>query len=148
MITANEVPRDQRLDPTASHQSGPLSDVVKKTRKHRKSRASSESKSRHRSHSNTSSRSRQDTLRSPGSRPPPTSSPSHGSHRSQLVDLVVEDREAEAEEQVHAQRAFGSMTIEPEHKHFRLVLDSHTVNARFPIALANLKFQEAFRGTN
>ena len=121
MITANEAPRDQRLTGPATYQPAQPPEVVKKARKQRKARASQGSKSTHRSHSTTSSRSRNDSLGSPSSRPPATSSASHSSHRSQLVDLVVEDREAEAEEQVHVQRAFGSTTIEPEHKHFRLV---------------------------
>lgn len=119
VITANEAPRDQRLTGPATYQPAQPPEVVKKARKQRKARASQGSKSTHRSHSTTSSRSRNDSLGSPSSRPPATSSASHSSHRSQLVDLVVEDREAEAEEQVHVQRAFGSTTIEPEHKHFR-----------------------------
>lgn len=42
-----------------------------------------------------------------------------GSHRSQLVDLVVEDRDAEEEERAQAERAFGTALIEPETKHFQ-----------------------------
>lgn len=96
---------------------------MKKARKSRKTRASNGSHDatdrrppgsprRHRPENPELQRHRSNSVRSPGS------------HRSQLVDLVVEDRKAEDDERIHVQRAFGSVAAEPEHKHFRYVAHS------------------------
>ncbi|OJJ59055.1 hypothetical protein ASPSYDRAFT_997059 [Aspergillus sydowii CBS 593.65] len=118
VITANIVPRDQRLASPTPSPSTQQPQLVKKARKSRKTRASNGSHDatdrrppgsprRHRPENPELQRYRSNSVRSPGS------------HRSQLVDLVVEDRKAEDDERIHVQRAFGSVAAEPEHKHFR-----------------------------
>ncbi|RDW90293.1 uncharacterized protein DSM5745_02068 [Aspergillus mulundensis] len=118
VITANLVPKDQRLASPAPSRSSTQPALVKRARKSRKSHASS---SGHRTSESRASRSSRPE-RSENSKPQRkgTDSPkSQGSHRSQLVDLVVEDREAEEEERGHIQRAFGSVAVEDEPKHFQ-----------------------------
>ncbi|KAL4898035.1 organic solute transporter Ostalpha-domain-containing protein [Aspergillus ambiguus] len=112
VITAHEVPRDQRLEAPTSYQEPPdPPEVVKKPRKHRRSRGS-------RSDSARGSGGAPSSMS--GNRPPreASSSVSQASNRSQLVDLVVEDREAEDEEREQAQRAFGSAAAQPEPRLF------------------------------
>ncbi|EAW14365.1 OSTA/TMEM184 family protein [Aspergillus clavatus NRRL 1] len=117
VITANVVPGDQRLGSTAAYQQVEhRTEPVKRARKHRKSRPSSDKNQRQ----ETPSQSRSNSSRgAPSLRRGPSSSASHHSHRSQLVDLVVENQEAEEEERAQVQRAFGSTWVEPEHKHFQ-----------------------------
>ncbi|RAL13774.1 OSTA/TMEM184 family protein [Aspergillus homomorphus CBS 101889] len=112
VITANEVPAEQRLALQRSSPQRQASGVMKKSRKHKKSRASSG----------------EDIPRSAGASRSPRSSyaeqransaASYASHPSQIVDLVVEDQKAEEEERQLVQRAFGSSAIEPEHRHFQ-----------------------------
>lgn len=121
MITANEVPRDQRIAGHRSYQNPTEPDVVRKAHKHRKSSASGGKRPR---------RSTRDRTNGPGNgpsqpeqRPPPqrsksSTSGSSQSRRSQLVDLVVEDQEAEQRERSEARRAFGTAQNEIEHKHY------------------------------
>ncbi|THC98793.1 hypothetical protein EYZ11_001701 [Aspergillus tanneri] len=111
VITANEVPRDQRLAHPMSYQNPQSPDVVKKSRKHRKVRTSSDSRSTHRSNSDSTSQSRKGSLRSSSTRHPTASSTSQNSHRSQSVDLV-KDRNAEVEEHVQAQGVLGPTFID------------------------------------
>ncbi|KAL3495970.1 organic solute transporter Ostalpha-domain-containing protein [Aspergillus germanicus] len=120
VITANIVPRDQRLaSASASASSAQEPQVVKKARRSRKIRASS-SGTQHVSEDRVSKSSRQERPANVQSPRQGTDSPkSPDSHRSQLVDLVVEDRKAEEEERAQVQRAFGSVAVEPEHKHFQ-----------------------------
>lgn len=131
MITANEVPRDQRLgyprpyqsyqSLRSSGQSSQSSEPVKKARKHRKGRAGSEAThgtEGHRSPKNVKSPRKKSSFGEPGALQRETSSTSHGSRRGQLVDLVVENREAEEQERVHAQRTLGSAWAGPERRHF------------------------------
>ncbi|KKK17361.1 DUF300 domain protein [Aspergillus ochraceoroseus] len=110
VITANIVPRDQRLSapPRLNSQQA---HVIKKARKSRKTRAPSTSGTQ----SSAGTTSRPEVPPKQG-----TDSPtSQTSSRGQLVDLVVEDRKAEEAEREHIQRAFGSTAVEPEHKHFQ-----------------------------
>ncbi|OJJ01649.1 hypothetical protein ASPVEDRAFT_41256 [Aspergillus versicolor CBS 583.65] len=118
VITANIVPRDQRLASPTPSPSTQQPQLVKKARKSRKIRASDGS------HGGTERRlsgsSRRDRPENPDlQRRDSNSAKSPGSHRSQLVDLVVEDRKAEDDERAHVQRAFGSVAAEPEHKLFQ-----------------------------
>ncbi|OKP13024.1 Transmembrane protein 184-like protein [Penicillium subrubescens] len=117
VITANEVPRDQRLPTHRSYQSSRTGGDVKKSRSHRK-RLASGSEGR-RDQNNASSR------KSSKSSGPPrplqrnaSSTSSHHSHRSQLVDLVVEDHEAEEEDRDQAQRELGSAWAGDETRRF------------------------------
>lgn len=117
VITANEVPRDQRLPTDRSYQSSSTGGDVKKSRSHRRRRASG-SEGR-RDLNNASSR------KSSKSSGPPrplqrnaSSTSSHHSHRSQLVDLVVEDHEAEEEDRDQAQRELGSAWAGDETRRF------------------------------
>ncbi|KAL6237348.1 hypothetical protein BDW75DRAFT_204467 [Aspergillus navahoensis] len=118
VITANLVPRDQRLASPAPSQSTQQPALVKKARKWRKTHASSSGRKTGEGHVSRSSRSGQSEVSNPQRKG--TDLPkSPGSHRSQLVDLVVEDREAEEEERAHIQRAFGSVAVEDEPKRFQ-----------------------------
>ncbi|KAL2825204.1 organic solute transporter Ostalpha-domain-containing protein [Aspergillus cavernicola] len=118
VITANVVSRDQRLaSPLATSTQQPQ--LVKRVRKSRKVRAPS-SGGRNASEGSASRSSRREHPENPDSRRQGTDSPqSQSSHRSQLVDLVVEDTKAEDEDRAHIQRAFGSVAVEPEPKHFQ-----------------------------
>ncbi|KAL4933344.1 OSTA/TMEM184 family protein [Aspergillus undulatus] len=116
VITANIVPRDQQLARSAPHSSTQQPQLVKKAKKSRKISASGDGPRAGEGRSSKSSR------REHRVKPEPQradSAKSQGSHRSQLVDLVVEDREAENEEREHIQRTFGSVAVEPEHKYFQ-----------------------------
>ncbi|KAL4778294.1 organic solute transporter Ostalpha-domain-containing protein [Aspergillus varians] len=127
VITANIVPRDQRLSSPGPSSFTQQPQLVKKARRSRKVRASNGG------HDSTEGRtSRSSRKDRPETKPEPqrqgTNSPkSQGSHHSQLVDLVVEDRKAEDEERAHIQRAFGSTAVEPEPKYFQRPSDD-TVN--------------------
>ncbi|KAI9370871.1 organic solute transporter Ostalpha-domain-containing protein [Aspergillus egyptiacus] len=118
VITANMVPRDQTLaSPPATSALQPQ--LVKKTRKSRKVRASS-SRGSNASEGSVSKGSNRERHKISGTHRQGTDSPkSECSRRSQLVDLVVEDTKAEDEERAHTQRAFGSVAVEPEHMHFQ-----------------------------
>ncbi|KAL5336426.1 organic solute transporter Ostalpha-domain-containing protein [Aspergillus crustosus] len=120
VITANIVPRDQRLASFTPLPSSPQPQVVKKARKNKKARPPIQG-GRSNSDGRASKHSRQESPKKPAPQRQNTteSARSQGSHRSQLVDLVVEDRKAEEDERALVQRAFGSVTVEPEHKHFQ-----------------------------
>ncbi|KAJ5084004.1 hypothetical protein NUU61_008583 [Penicillium alfredii] len=111
VITANQVPRDQQLPSSRGYQSSSTGAEVKKARTHRKGRASGESKQK-RASSGPSSGTPGPLQRSA------SSTSSHNSHRSQLVDLVVEDREAEEEDRVQTQKETGSAWAETETRRF------------------------------
>ncbi|KAK4870909.1 hypothetical protein LT330_000146 [Penicillium expansum] len=116
VITANEVPRDQRLPPSRRNQDSNRGGDVKKARRHRKSRASD----------GESRQSPKPKSTKPGpSSPSPgplqrnvSSTGSTGTQRSQLVDLVVENTEAEEEDRAQIQREYGSAWAEPEPRRF------------------------------
>ncbi|KAJ5627146.1 hypothetical protein N7528_004573 [Penicillium herquei] len=108
VITANEIPRDQRLPITRGYQESHPSHSgghAKKSRTHRKSRTSG---SEGRRDPNTSRRSSKSSNGPGPLQRNASSTSSHQSHRSQLVDLVVENQEAEEEERLQAQRETGS----------------------------------------
>ncbi|KAK6826968.1 hypothetical protein RU639_004726 [Aspergillus parasiticus] len=116
VITANQAPQDQRL---SSYQNPQQTEVVKKSRKHRKVRAPGSGETQPKSDSTPSKSRRQRTeIRAPLQRGP-SSSTSQNSGRSQLVDLAVEDREAEEKERAEHQRMTGSALLEPEHRYFQ-----------------------------
>ncbi|KAJ5190608.1 uncharacterized protein N7498_009593 [Penicillium cinerascens] len=121
VITANEVPRDQRLHTNRSRSyqgSNNTEGDVKKSRSHRKGRASG-SESR-RNHNTSSNKSRSSDAPRPLQRNASSTS-SHNSHstrRDQLVDLVVEDVEAEEEDRAQTQRETGSAWAAGEPRHF------------------------------
>ncbi|QQK40691.1 Transmembrane protein [Penicillium digitatum] len=116
VITANEVPRDQRLPPSRRNQDSNRGAYVKKARGHRKTRASDgESRTGHKKNS--------DKLVPGSATPGPlrrnvSSTSSSGTQRSQLVDLVVENTEAEEEDRAQMQREYGSAQVEPEPRRF------------------------------
>lgn len=116
VITANQAPRDQRLGTSRTHQDVPSSQPVRKSRKHKKSRATSGDGTRSNEDvgSNVSGRGGARTLQRGEA-----SSSSNSSRRGQLVDLVVEDREAEEQDRTQAQREFGSAWAGPDQKHFQ-----------------------------
>lgn len=91
---------------------------MKKSRSHRKGRASG-SESR-RNHNTSSNKSRSSGAPRPLQRNASSTS-SHNSHstrRDQLVDLVVEDVEAEEEDRAQTQRETGSAWAAGEPRHF------------------------------
>jgi hypothetical protein len=114
VITANEVPRDQRLSPSRSYQDSNRGGDVKKARKHRKGRAS-DGESRRSPKPRPSSGASSGT---PGPLQREASSTSTNTRKSQLVDLVVENREAEEEDRAQVQREFGSAHAEPETRRY------------------------------
>lgn len=117
VITANEVPMDQRVPVHRGYQTSPSSKDVKQAHTHRKGRAGS-GRSR-RNHNPSGSRSSKGSNERPLQGNTGASSPSsHGSRHGQLVDLVVEDREAEAEDRAQAQREFGSAWAGPDVRRF------------------------------
>ncbi|KOS43659.1 hypothetical protein ACN38_g5435 [Penicillium nordicum] len=119
VITANEVPRDQRLPPSRRNQDLNRGADVKKARGHRKSRAADgESRKSPKPKSNKPGPS----SATPGSLQRNVSSTSSGGmQRNQLVDLVVENREAEEEDSAHIQRAYVSVWAEPEPPRFSAI---------------------------
>ncbi|EAU38082.1 conserved hypothetical protein [Aspergillus terreus NIH2624] len=119
VITANEVARDQRFGAPSSYQNPTEQpEIVKKSRKHRKSRGSRSENARGNGRAPSStSRDRPGETASPGPREA-SSSLSRTSDRSQLVDVVVEDHQAEEEERAQAERAFGSAATQPEPRVF------------------------------
>lgn len=124
VITANEVPEDQRQ---IHHRSSPNLQnpgAVKRTRKHRKSRINNGGGTPRNEGSSRSSR-REPPNGRQTVRQETSSSISHSSQRSQLVDLVVEDHKAEEAERVHTQKAFGSTWLEPDQRHFQYVAPFH-----------------------
>lgn len=90
---------------------------MKKSRTHRKSRAGSESRRNQNPSSSKSGKSRRGSAARPLQRNASSTS-SHHSHRSQLVDLVVEDVDAEEEDRAQIQRERGSAWAEGEPRHF------------------------------
>jgi hypothetical protein len=117
VITANIIPRDQVLPRTVSYQSQ-TSDhghVVRKARKHRNSHVSESS----RESRPTSSKTRRPAR--PSDLPRQSSASTSNSRRSQLVDLVVENREAEHREQDQARRETGSDWPERDALHLQYV---------------------------
>ncbi|KAF7592989.1 hypothetical protein BBP40_012148 [Aspergillus hancockii] len=118
VITASQAPHDQRLAAPFRSQNFQQPDVVKKSRKHRKVRPSSNGRTRSNGDSTSSKSRREHTEDRPSLQRGLSSSASRSSPRSQLVDLVVEDREAEEKEREEHQRATGSALLEPEHRYF------------------------------
>ncbi|KAE8414862.1 DUF300-domain-containing protein [Aspergillus pseudocaelatus] len=118
VITANQAPQDQRLATPFSYQNS-QTEVVKKSRKHRKVREPSSGETQPKGDSTPSKPRRQRTENRAPLQRGPSSSTSQNSHRSQLVDLVVEDREAEEKERVEHGRTTGSALLEPEHRYFQ-----------------------------
>ncbi|KAJ9203649.1 hypothetical protein DTO164E3_279 [Paecilomyces variotii] len=121
VITANEVPRDQRIASRQSYQNPAEPGVVRKAQKHRKSSASGTKRPRRSVHGRTDSPGNGQLH--PEQRPlahrQPSASGSSHSRRSQLVDLVVEDPEAERRERSQTRKEFGSSwNNETEHKHY------------------------------
>ncbi|KAE8379908.1 DUF300-domain-containing protein [Aspergillus bertholletiae] len=121
VITANETPQDQRLAVSFSYQNEQQPEVVKKSRNHRKVHAPDRGES-------LPSPKRDSTPSKPRKQHPENQAPlqqgssssaSQNSHRGQLVDLVVEDREAEEKERSEHQRMTGSALLEPEHRYFQ-----------------------------
>ncbi|KAJ5550481.1 Organic solute transporter Ost-alpha [Penicillium sp. DV-2018c] len=116
VITANEVPSDQRIPAPRRDQGLNRGVDVRKARKHRKSRASEGgSKRSPKSSSNKSGAS--------SAAPAPlqrnvSSTSSSGTRDGQLVDLVVENTEAEEEERAQVQRELGSAWTEPDIRRF------------------------------
>lgn len=125
MITANEAARDQRLAAGRyqSYQSPRSSEPVKKSRKHRKSRTGSDgthvTESRSPKTGNKTPRKESSSGRARELQRETSTSTSQSSRQGQLVDLVVENREAEERERAQSQRAFGSAWTGPERKHFQ-----------------------------
>ncbi|KAJ5843660.1 uncharacterized protein N7525_001401 [Penicillium rubens] len=121
VITANEVPRDQRLPPSRRNQDSNRGADVKKARRHRKSRASDgETKQSPKPKSNKPGPS----SATPGPLQRNVSSTSSGgTQRSQLVDLVVENTEAEEEDRAQIQREYGTAWAEPEPRRFSRLSD-------------------------
>ncbi|KAJ5776619.1 uncharacterized protein N7511_001630 [Penicillium nucicola] len=114
VITANEVSGDQRLPPSRSYQESSRGGDVKKARKHRKGRASG-GESRRSPKPRPSSSASSST---PGPLQREASSTSTNTRESQLVDLVVENREAEEEDRAQVQRELGSVHAEPETRRY------------------------------
>ncbi|CAG8892276.1 unnamed protein product [Penicillium egyptiacum] len=116
VITANEVPRDQRLPPSRRNQDSNRGADVKKARRHRKSRASD-------GESRESPKPKYNKLGPSSATSGPlqrnvSSASSSGTQRSQLVDLVVENTEAEEEDRAQIQREYGTAWAEPEPRRF------------------------------
>ncbi|KAJ5755469.1 Organic solute transporter Ost-alpha [Penicillium manginii] len=125
VITANEVPRDQRLSASQSYQgSSQAGGDVKKARSHRKGRASGSEGRRHANSGNAKANTNSSRRSSRSSEVPrplqrnASSSSSQKSQPSQRVDLVVEDHEAEEEERVQTQRELGSAWAGGETRRF------------------------------
>ncbi|KXG48371.1 Organic solute transporter Ost-alpha [Penicillium griseofulvum] len=116
VITANEVPRDQRLPPTRRNQDSSRGADVKKARRHRKSRAS-DAVSRQSPKPNSNKPGPSSATPGPLQRNISSTS-SSGTQRSQLVDLVVENTEAEEEDRAQIQREYGTAWAEPEPRRF------------------------------
>ncbi|KAJ5189167.1 Organic solute transporter Ost-alpha [Penicillium cf. griseofulvum] len=116
VITANEVPRDQRLPPTRRTQDSNRGADVKKARRHRKSRAS-DGVSRQSPNPNSNRPGPSSVTPGPLQRNM-SSTCSSGTQRSQLVDLVVENKNAEEEDRAQLQREYGSAWAEPEPRRF------------------------------
>jgi hypothetical protein len=121
VITANEVPRDQRLPSANQHsQHSNRGSEVKKARRHKKSRAS-EGENRQ-SPKPSSIKPTGKSGPSPAAPGPlqrnPSSASSGGTRHSQLVDLVVENTEAEEEDRAQTQREYGTVHAEPEPHRF------------------------------
>lgn len=120
MITVNIVQRDQRLPPARQNRDLNRGADVKKSRRHRTNRAlDGQNKSlpqaspdKHTSQPGPSSPTPGPLQRNPDS------ASSGGSRRSQLIDLVVENTEAEEEDRARTQRAYGSAHAEPEPRRF------------------------------
>ncbi|KAJ5129779.1 Organic solute transporter Ost-alpha [Penicillium bovifimosum] len=116
VITAHVVPSDQRIPATRRDQDSNRGADVRKARKHRKSRASDGGSKRSPKASSNKS--------GPSSAAPVplqrnvSSTSSSGTRDGQLVDLVVENTEAEEEDRAQAQRELGSAWTEPETRHF------------------------------
>lgn len=112
VITANEVPRDQRMSASRSYQRSNSGSNVQKARSHRKGRASGSENRRPASKSSRSSEVPRPLQRNA------SSSSSQNSRSSQRVDLVVENHEAEEEEREQAKRALGSAWAGGEPRRF------------------------------
>ncbi|KAJ5349175.1 uncharacterized protein N7506_002428 [Penicillium brevicompactum] len=119
VITANEVPRDQRISPAMRRQDSNRGADIKKARRHKKGRASEGGNAKAKPSSNQSGDRAGPSSPTPGSlQRNPSSTSSGGTRRSQLVDLVVENTEAEEEDRAQTQRTYGSAHAEPEPRRF------------------------------
>ncbi|CAG8359690.1 unnamed protein product [Penicillium salamii] len=121
VITANEVPRDQRLPPARRYQDSNRGSDVKKARRHKKSRAADSGNRRTSTPSSNPPRPDPSSPTSGSLQRNPSSTSSGGTRRSQLVDLVVENTEAEEEDRAQIQRTYGSAHVEPEPRRFSYV---------------------------
>lgn len=101
------IPRDQVLSRTVSYQNQTPDHghVVRKARKHRNSHVSNTSRENKAKSVKSQSTSRPNAVPRQSST---STTKTTGSRHSQLVDLVVEDRGAEEQEQIRAQRETGS----------------------------------------
>lgn len=116
VVTANMIPRDQVLPRTISYQSqaSDSGHVVRKARRHRNSHVSDGDSHSQANHSKT-----RRTQRPEGVQRQSSTSTASESRRSQLVDLVVENREAEEQEQRVAQLETGSAWPERDALHLQ-----------------------------
>ncbi|CAG7916098.1 unnamed protein product [Penicillium olsonii] len=122
VITANEVPRDQRLPPARRHHDSNRGSDVKKARRHKKSRAAEGTNRRTSTPSSNPPDRPAPSSPTPGSlQRNPSSTSSGGTRRSQLIDLVVENTEAEEEDRAQIQRTYGTAHVEPEPRRFSYV---------------------------
>lgn len=95
---------------------------IKKARRHKKGRASEGGNAKAKPSSNQSGDRAGPSSPTPGSlQRNPSSTSSGGTRRSQLVDLVVENTEAEEEDRAQTQRTYGSAHAEPEPRRFSYV---------------------------
>ncbi|RMJ24187.1 DUF300 domain protein [Aspergillus sp. HF37] len=141
VITANEVPRDQYLGAPGRSHSVQSSEPVRKSRRHKKSRATS----------GDGAQVNQDVGQSTpvagdAGEPRPSqrgAGSSSSSRHGQLVDLVIEDRDAEERARAQAQREFGSAWAGPDHKHF-LMPSRHPVDESSLASQASLSEVKGF----
>lgn len=116
------MPRDQRLPPARRHHDSNRGSDVKKARRHKKSRAAEGTNRRTSTPSSNPPDRPAPSSPTPGSlQRNPSSTSSGGTRRSQLVDLVVENTEAEEEDRAQIQRTYGTAHVEPEPRRFSYV---------------------------
>ncbi|KAJ5496038.1 Transmembrane protein [Penicillium diatomitis] len=124
VITANEVPRDQRLPSHTSYQGSASRGDASTSRSKTRHRSSASEGKRNRKPS-SSGKSKKEIGRPPSVQRKISSTSSHQSshsrhsNRSQLVHLVVEDHEAEEEVRDQAQRERGSAWTIEDSKQFQ-----------------------------
>jgi hypothetical protein len=132
VIPTNEAPQDQRLTNTFSYQRTPEPALVR-TPNRRKGSHASEPEGKRRGRASGSSNVRNDKSQRPQALERDSSdSNSSGSRRSQLVDLVVEDQEAEQREQSRTRRELSLALNEPPHTQYRYVVTlGHVIEVIF-----------------